>query len=230
MARRAKKILLRVHAQFRPDRARAWGTERDVWAGVRRLGWSVEVAAAARDNSGIMGVAYESNVLMMRADSPGTGGTTDGGACCDSANNAGSERGGQQGAKERSSARGGERPKRGHKKAEERDGAEGEEGGGEEGKAGETANREKRGDGRRGTRGLRTPALANVMPGLDCKKMTPRQRFMQGCSGACDYWAVLRWCYWRYRFSSAVGPVAITRRWLAPICRRAMAAGCPTPM
>ena len=49
MAGRSKKIMLLVHPQFRPDRAGALGTERDVWRGLKRLGWTVQVAAA-RDN------------------------------------------------------------------------------------------------------------------------------------------------------------------------------------
>ena len=57
------------------------------------------VAAAARNNSGIMGIAYEADILAMRADSPGTCTSKDGCAFFDGAITAGIDRAVQQGAK-----------------------------------------------------------------------------------------------------------------------------------
>ncbi len=57
------------------------------------------VAGAARNNSGIMGVAWEAGIMMMRADSPGSCASSDGCTFFDSAITAGIDRAVQNGAK-----------------------------------------------------------------------------------------------------------------------------------
>ena len=57
------------------------------------------VAAAARNNSGVVGVAYEADILMMRADSPGSCTSADGCAFFGSAIASGIDRAVQSGAK-----------------------------------------------------------------------------------------------------------------------------------
>ncbi len=57
------------------------------------------VAAAARNNSGVMGIAFESTILSQRADSPGSCATTNGCAFFDSAIALGIDRAVQGGAK-----------------------------------------------------------------------------------------------------------------------------------
>ena len=57
------------------------------------------VAAAARNNSGMMGIAYEADILAMRADSPGSCASSDGCAFFDGAISAGVDRAVQGGAK-----------------------------------------------------------------------------------------------------------------------------------